>query len=116
MRVFPRPVSTKAAWRDLIAYLRSRQRHKIGLALLSICIPLFFIALFYIDQVPMEYRPPKIIYVEKLDPKRSDADIIAQQKIDKQKRDAEEAERQRILEENRRPFKELDKKLDDWGL
>ena len=31
-------------------------------------------------------------------------------------RDAEEAERQRILEENRRPFKELDKKLDDWGL
>ena len=64
----------------------------------------------------MEYRPPKIIYVEKLDPQRSDADIIAQQKIDKQKRDAEEAERQRILEENRRPFKELDKKLDDWGL
>ena len=116
MRVFPRPASPKAAWRDLITFVRTRQRHQFGFALLSAIIPLFLIALFYLDQVPMEYRPPKIIYVEKLDPKRSDAEIIAQQKIDKKKRDAEEAERQKILEANRRPFKELDKKLDDWGL
>ncbi|MEY3906799.1 MAG: hypothetical protein RIR59_1622 [Pseudomonadota bacterium] len=116
MRVFPRPVSPKAAWRDLRSFLGSRTPHQLGFAVLSLVIPFFFLALFYLDQVPMEYRPPKIVYVQKLDPNRSDADIIAQQKIDAERRDAEEKERQRILEENRRPFKELDKKLDEWGL
>ena len=28
----------------------------------------------------------------------------------------EEAERQRILEANRKPFKEMEKKMDEWGL
>ncbi len=116
MSILPRPSSPKVALRDLITFFRTRTRHQVGIALLSITIPFFFIALFYVDQVPMEYRPPKIVYVQKLDPNRSDADIIAQQKIDAKQRAAEEAERQKILEANRRPFKELDKKLDEWGL
>lgn len=116
MRFFPRPVSPIAALRDLKSFLTSRTQHQLGFAVLSIAIPLFFVALFYLDQVPMEYRPPKIIYVQKLDPNRTDAQIIAQQKIDAKKRAADEAERQKILEANRRPFKEMDKKLDEWGL
>lgn len=116
MSILPRPVSPKVALRDLMTFFRTRKRHQFGFAVLSVMIPFFFIALFYIDQVPMEYRPPKIVYVQKLDPNRTDADIIAQQKIDAKQRDAEEAERQKILEANRRPFKELDKKLDEWGL
>ena len=116
MSVFPRPASPKAAWRDLRTFFKMPSAHKVGRALFSVSVPLFFVALFYIDQVPMEYRPPKIVYVEKIDPTRTDAEIIAQQKIDAKKRAAEEAERQRILEANRKPFKELDKKLDEWGL
>ena len=116
MSVFPRPASPKAAWRDLKTFIKTPAPHQVGLAVLSATIPLFFVALFYLDQVPMEYRPPKIVYVEKIDPTRTDAEIIAQQKIDAKKRAAEEAERQRILEANRKPFKELDKKLDEWGL
>ena len=116
MSFLPRPASPKAAWRDLKTFFKLPAGHKIGLALLSAAIPLFFIALFYIDQVPMEYRPPKIVYVEKFDPTRTDAQIIAQQKIDAKQRAANEAERQRILEANRKPFKQMDKKLDEWGL
>lgn len=116
MSFLPRPSNPKVALRDLITFFRTRTRHQFGFALLSLTIPLFFMALFYVDQVPMEYRPPRIVYVQKLDPNRSEAEIIAQQKIDAKKRAAEEAERQKILEANRRPFKEMDKKLDEWGL
>jgi hypothetical protein len=116
MSVFPRPASPKAAWRDLKAFFKQPVAHKLGLAVLSATIPLVLVALFYLGEVPMEYRPPKIVYVEKFDPKRSDADIIAQQKIDAKKRAAEEAERQRILEANRKPFKDMEKKMDEWGL
>jgi hypothetical protein len=116
MSILPRPSSPKVALRDLMTFFRTRKRHQFGFALLSIIIPVFFIALFYLDEVPMEYRPPKIVYVQKLDPNRSDAQIIAQQKIDAKQRAADEAERQKILEANRKPFKELDKKLDQWGL
>ncbi len=116
MRVFPRPVSPKAAWRDLKSFLATRSPHKIGFAGLAITIPVFFLGLFYLDQVPMEYKAPEIIYVQKLDPNRSDAEIIAEQKRDTAKRKADEAARQKILEANRKPFKEIDKKLDDLGL
>jgi hypothetical protein len=37
------------------------------------------VCLFYLDQVPMEYRPPEIVYVEKFDPNRTDEQIKAQQ-------------------------------------
>lgn len=116
MSILPRPSSPKVALGDLLTFLRTRKRHQLGFAVLSAIIPFFFIALFYIDQVPMEYRPPQIVYVEKIDPNRTDAEIIAQQKVDAKIRAAQEAERQKILEANRRPFKELDKKLDEWGL
>ena len=116
MSVFPRPSSPKAAWRDLKAFFKQPAAHKLGLALLSATIPLVLVALFYLGQVPMEYRPPKIVYVENFDPKRTDAEIIAQQKIDAKRRAAEEAERQRILEANRKPSKDMEKKMDEWGL
>jgi hypothetical protein len=116
MSILPRPSSPKVALRDLVTFFRTRARHQIGFAFLSAAIPLFFVALFYLDAVPMEYRPPKIVYVQKLDPNRTDAQIIAQQKIDAKQRAADEAERQKILEANRRPFKEMEKKLDAWGL
>ena len=116
MRVFPRPVSPLAAWRDLKAFLGSRTPHQFGFAALSITIPLFWLGMFYLDQVPTEYRPPEIVYVEKFDPNRTDAEIKAQQKIDTAERKKREAEEQRILEERRAPFKAIDKKMDDLGL
>ncbi len=116
MSVLPRPASPKAAWRDLKSFLRTRSPHKIGFAALAITIPVFFLGLFYLDQVPMEYKEPEIIYVQKLDPNRSDAEIIADQKKDTAKRKADEAERQKILEANRKPFKEIEKKMDELGL
>lgn len=116
MRVFPRPVNPVAAWRDLKAFLGSRTPHQLGFAVLSITIPLFWLGLFYLDQVPMEYRPPEIVYVEKYDPNRTDEEIKAQQKIDTAERKKREAEEQRILEERRAPFKAIDKKMDELGL
>ena len=97
MRVFPRPVSPLAAWRDLKAFLGSRTPHQLGFAALSIPIPLFWLGLFYLDQVPVEYRPPQIVYVEKFDPNRTDEEIKAQQKIDTAERKKREAEEKRIL-------------------
>jgi hypothetical protein len=116
MRVFPRPVSPVAAWRDLKAFLGSRTPHQLGFAVLSVAIPLFWLGLFYLDQVPMEYRPPEIIYVKKYDPNRTDEEIKAQQKIDTAERKKREAEEQKILEERRAPFKAIDKKMDELGL
>lgn len=116
MRVFPRPVSPVAAWRDLRAFLGSRTRHQLGFAVLSIAIPLFWLGLFYLDQVPMAYRAPQIIYVLKYDPNRTDEEIKAQQKIDTAERKKREAEEKRILEERRAPFKAIDKKMDELGL
>ena len=116
MRVFPRPVNPLAAFRDLRAFLGTCTRHQLGFAVLSIAIPLFWLGLFYLDQVPMEYRPPEIVYVEKFDPNRTDEQIKAQQKIDTAARKKHEAEVQRILEERRAPFKAIDKKMDDLGL
>lgn len=116
MSILPRPANPLAAWRDLRAFLGSRTPHQIGFAFLSIAIPVFWLGLFYLDQVPMEYRQPEIIYVEKFDPNRTDAQIKAQQKIDTAARKKREAEEQRILEERRAPFKAIDKKMDDLGL
>lgn len=116
MSFLPRPASPRAAWRDLRAFLGSRTPHQFGFAVLSVAIPLFWLGLFYLDQVPMEYRPPDIIYVEKFDPNRTDEDIKAQQKIDTAARKKREAEEKKILEERRAPFKAIDKKMDDLGL
>ncbi len=116
MSILPRPANPRAAWRDLRAFLGSRTPHQLGFAVLSMVIPVFWLGLFYLDQVPMEYRPPDIIYVEKLDPNRTDAQIKAQQKIDTAERKKREAEEKRILEGRRAPFKAIDKKMDELGL
>jgi hypothetical protein len=113
---FPRPVRPSVAWADLRSFLRTRSPHKIGFAAAAIVIPLFWIALFYIDEEEAVYRQPEITWIKTYDPKRTNAQIIAQQKIDTAARKKEEAERNAQLEAARAPFKKLDKQLDKMGL
>jgi hypothetical protein len=116
MSFFPRPVWPGAAYADLRAFLKTRTPHQVGFASLAIVVPIFMLGLFYVDEVPMEYKRPEITWIKTYPKGRTDAEIAAQQKIDTAKRKADEAEEKLILEARRAPFKALDKKLDKLGL
>jgi len=98
----PRPSSPAAAWRDLRAFLASRDRSQIFFAILAIAMPLLIVLGFAIDA---NIKPqPQIIYVESWPANRSEAEILADQKKDQAKREAARRERQR-------QFQELEKRL-----
>jgi hypothetical protein len=116
MRVFPRPVRPSVAIADLRAFLKTRTPHQWTFAALSVTIPCFFIAMFLVDAIEEEYRPPEIIWVKNFDPNRSDAQIRADQERDTAERKKQEAAEQAELKRRRKPFQEIDRKLRDWGL
>ena len=97
----PRPSRPAALWRDLLAFLGTRQRHRVLFAAISIAIPALLIAGFYVDS-KVEPVPLGTIYVESWPADRSDDEIVAQQKIDQAKREnamaAKRAEYQRLKE------------------
>lgn len=100
---FPRPVSPRAAFKDLAAFLRQRSREQvIGLAL-SLLVTAIVIIEFMVDSKINTAPPPQVIYVESYSANRTDAEIIADQKKDQAKREAARAERQRQFQklENR---------------
>ena len=116
MGFFPRPAKPSVAWSDLRAFLRVRNKHKIGFAALAIFIPFVWLFLFYLDQEESVYKPPEIIWVQKIDPNRSIDQIKAEQKAERDNREALEAKQKAEMEKAREPFKKLDKAMDKWGL
>ena len=94
MAIFPRPSRPGAIWADLKAFFRQQERPKFGILARSICIPLLIVAGFYHD-ASMDKRAVQIVYVQNLDPNRTDEEIMKQNIEDQKKLDAKRAETQR---------------------
>ncbi|MBV9841820.1 MAG: hypothetical protein JOY99_09880 [Sphingomonadaceae bacterium] len=103
MAFFPRPSSPRNAWRDLRAFLATRQRHQIVFAALSIAMPALLILGFAHD-AHVDPPPPTMYFLPSWPASRSDAEIIAQQKID-------QAAKEKALAEKRAQFQRLEKQL-----
>jgi hypothetical protein len=104
MSWFPRPSSPRAALRDLISFVRQREReHVIGGAL-AVLITIIIVIEFLVDSNIGTTPPPQIVEAELYASNRTDADIIADQKKDQAKKEAAEQER-------RRQFQQLEKRL-----
>jgi hypothetical protein len=104
MSWFPRPSSPRAALRDLISFVRQREReHVIGGAL-AVLITIIIVIEFLVDSNIGTTPPPQIVEVELYASNRTDADIIADQMKYQAKKEAAEQER-------RRQFRQLEKRL-----
>ena len=103
MPVLPRPASPAGAWRDLRAFLATRERHQFVFALLAAMMPVIFVIGFYFDS-RTDPPPPAVVYVEDFNGRRPDAVIVARQKAEKIERDRQMAERKAV-------FQKLEKRL-----
>lgn len=104
MSWFPRPVSPRAAFADLRAFMShtsSEQRIAGALALLATTI---IVIVFFLDAKINTAPPPQIIYAESWTANRTDEEIIADQ-------ETHQAEREAALKERQRQFQELENKL-----
>jgi hypothetical protein len=111
----PRPSRPAAAFADLRAFLASRERHHWVFALLSVAVPGYFVAGFIFNTKQAVYKPPEVLFVEKLNENRTDAEIRRDNIAHTAKVRAAEAEQKRLEDERARQFKELGKALDDAG-
>lgn len=90
----PRPSTPRAAWSDLKAFVGSQEKHKIGLAIVSIMMPAIMVFGFYLDS-RTDPPGPQIIYAQNWRADRSDAVIEKQNIADQKILDAKRAEKQR---------------------
>jgi hypothetical protein len=95
MSWFPRPSSPRAALRDLMAFLRQRDREHVIGASLALLITAIIVIEFLVDAKIGTAPPPRVVEVELYPSNRTDADIIADQKKDMVKKLAAQKERQR---------------------
>lgn len=112
----PRPSRPSDAFADLRAFLSTRERHHWVFALLAIAIPGYFVGGLLIKKRVAVYKPPEVVFVEKLDETRSDAEIRRDIIIYTAKVRAAQAEQKRREQERMRQFKELGETLDNAGL
>ena len=104
MSWFPRPVSPRAAYNDLRAFLsHSSREQRIGAALAVLATSIIVIE-FFVDSKINTAPPKQIIYVEQWNANRTDAEIIADQK-------KHQAEREAALKERQRQFQELENRF-----
>lgn len=103
MAILPPLATPSAAWRDLKAFLATRQRHQLLFAALAVAMPVIFVIGFYIDSDPGP-PPPVTIYVQNYNGDRPDSVIKAQQAIDQKAKDQAAAERRAM-------FRKLEEKL-----
>lgn len=104
MSVLPRPVSPRAAWADLRAFLSRRSREQTIGAICAMIATAAIVVAFYYDPQVNTAPPPTVVYVESFRPDRTDAQIKADQKKAQAAKEAAQAERQR-------QFQQLEKKL-----
>jgi len=95
MSWFPRPVSPRAAFADLRAFLRQRSREQVIAASLAFLVTAIIVIEFIVDSKINTAPPPQITYVELYSSNRTDAEIIADQKKDQAAKEAAAKERQR---------------------
>jgi hypothetical protein len=95
MSWFPRPSSPRAAFRDLAAFIRHREREHVIGASLALLITAIIVIEFLVDAKIGTAPPPRVVEVELYASNRTDAEIIADQKKDMVKKLAAQKERQR---------------------
>jgi len=104
MSWFPKPVSPRAAFRDLAAFMRQRSREQVIAASLSLLVTAIIVIEFIVDAKIGTAPPPTITYIELYPSNRTDAEIIAQQIKDQAAKDA-------AIKERQRQFKKLENQL-----
>jgi len=104
MSWFPKPVSPRAAFADLRAFMRQRSREQVIAASLALLVTAIIIIEFIVDASINTAPPPRITYVELYPANRTDAQIIADQKKDQAAKDA-------AIKERQRQFQKLEKQL-----
>jgi hypothetical protein len=104
MSFFPKPSSPRAAWYDLVTFVRQREREHVIGATLAFLVTLIIVIIFLVDPKVNTAPPEQVTYVELYPSNRTDAEIIADQKKDAAARLAYKKEKQR-------QFKELEKQF-----
>ena len=101
---FPKPVGPRAAFADLLAFMRQRSREKVIGAALAVLVTAIIVIEFLVDSKINTAPPPTVVYADSWTLNRTDAEIVAQQKVDQAKKDAAAKEKQR-------QFQKLEKQL-----
>jgi hypothetical protein len=95
MSWFPSPSSPRAAFRDLVAFIRHREREHVIGAALAFLVTLIIVIEFVVDAKVGTAPPPQVVEVQLYPANRTDADIVADQKKDMADKQAAEKEQQR---------------------
>jgi hypothetical protein len=82
MSFFPRPSSPREAFRDLLSFLRQREREHVIGAALAILVTIIIVIEFVVDSKINTAPPPQVVEVELYPANRTDAQIVADQKKD----------------------------------
>jgi hypothetical protein len=104
MSWFPSPSSPRAAFRDLVAFMRQRSREQVIGGALAFLVTAIIVFEFVIDAKIGTKPAPTVTYVELYPANRTDAQIIADQK-------KEMAEKQAFEKEKQRQFQKLEKRF-----
>jgi hypothetical protein len=95
MSWFPSPSTPRAAFRDLVAFMRQRSREQVIGAALALLVTSIIVFEFVIDAKIGMHVPRPVVEVELYSSNRTDAEIRADQKKDMAERQAADKERQR---------------------
>jgi predicted lipid-binding transport protein (Tim44 family) len=95
MSFLPKPSSPRAAWYDLVTFVRQREREHVIGATLAFLVTLIIVLIFLIDPKVNTAPPEQVTYAELYPSNRTDAEIIADQKKDAAARLAAKQEKQR---------------------
>ncbi|HEU4695465.1 MAG TPA: hypothetical protein VFR92_00720 [Sphingomicrobium sp.] len=104
MSWFPRPSTPRAAFRDLLAFMRQRSREQVIAGALAFLCTAIIVIEFIVDPKIGTAPPPRVVEVELYPANRTDADIIADQKKDMAAREAAAKERQRQFQKLGKQF------------
>ena len=117
MAILPRPSSPRAAWRDMIGFVRERRRHQMVFAALAIGVTIAMLGAF-VDEFNRKevWKPPVVTYVKQWPASRSLADVRAQQARDLPAELAEKKRLEALEAEQRAQFQRARKQLHDIGI
>jgi len=104
MSFFPKPSSPRAAWRDLVTFVRHREREHVIGASLAFLVTLIIVIIFLVDPKVNTAPPQQVTWVELYSSNRTDAEIIRDQKKDAAERLAAKKEKQRQFQQLENQF------------
>ena len=109
MAIMPPMHGPKAALKDLVAFLRQRDREKTIGGILAVLSTVVIILMFLIDPKVNTAPDATLTYIESWPEDRTDAEIVAQQEID-------QAAKDKAIEERRKAFEDLEEFNNSIGL